>query len=104
MEGELFVLDNTDRIAKILRAIYKPANLKELTENLPQLNNNQKEQLHKTLDKQHGLFDGTLGLWKGSLCRIKLRDDAKPHHARLYGIPHAYKHTFKQEVEQLCNV
>ena len=101
---ELFVSEDTDRIAKILEAKYKPANLKELTANLPQLNDNQKEQLHETLNRRCGLFDGTLGLWKGSSYKIELRDDVKPHHARPYGIPNAYEHTFKREVERLCDV
>ena len=43
VEDELFVSDDTDQIAKILEAKYKPANLKELTASLPQLNDNQKE-------------------------------------------------------------
>ena len=34
VEDELFVSDDTDQIAKILEAKYKPANLKELTANL----------------------------------------------------------------------
>ena len=42
VEEELFVSDKTDCIAKILDAKYKPADLKELTDNLPQLNDNQK--------------------------------------------------------------
>ena len=96
VEDELFVSDDTDQIAKILEAKYKPTNLKELTDNLSQLNNNQKEQQHQTLSKCCGIFDGSLGLWKGSLYKIELRDDAKPHHARTYSIPHDYKQTFKQ--------
>ena len=40
IEEELFVSNKTDCIAKILDAKYKPANLKELTENLSHLNNN----------------------------------------------------------------
>ena len=104
MEEELFVSNETDRIAKILDAKYKPADLKEITENLSQLTNNQKEQLQMLLEKQNQLFDGTLGLWKGSLYKIELREGAKPHHARPYGILHAYKQTFKQEVERLCQV
>ena len=55
------------QLAKIIDAKYKPANLKGLTDNLSQLNNNQKEQLHGILNKRCGFFDGTLGLWKGSL-------------------------------------
>ena len=50
VEDELFVSHDTDRIAKIIEAKYKPTKLKELTENLQQLNNNQKEQLHETLN------------------------------------------------------
>ena len=42
VEEELFVSDKTDRIAKILDAKYKPANLKEITDNLPHLENSQK--------------------------------------------------------------
>ena len=65
VEEELFVSNKTDRIAKILDTKYKPANLKELMENLSQLNKNQKEQLHAMLDKKRQLFGGTLNLWKG---------------------------------------
>ena len=56
------------------------------------------------INKQCGLFYGTLGLWKGSSYKIELQDDAKPHHACLYSIPHAYEQTFKQEVKHLCKV
>ena len=42
VEEELFVSDKTDLIAKILDSKYKHADLKELTDNLSQLNNNQK--------------------------------------------------------------
>ena len=44
VEEELFVSDETDRIAKILDSKYKPVDLKELTDNLPKLNDKQKEQ------------------------------------------------------------
>ena len=43
VEKELFVSDETDQIAKILDAKYKPANLKEITDNLSHLTNNQKQ-------------------------------------------------------------
>ena len=56
MEEELFVSDKKDRIAKILDVKYKPPDFKELKDNLPQLNNKQKEQLHAFLDKQRGFF------------------------------------------------
>ena len=89
VEEELFVSDETEQIAKILDAKYKLADLKEITENLSQLTDNKKEQLRMLLEKQNKLFDGTLGLWKGSLYKIELRNGAKPHHACPYGIPHA---------------
>ena len=72
VEEELFVNNETDRIAKILDAKYKPANLKEITDNLPNLEDGQKEQLHTLLQKYNELFDGTLGLWKGSPYKIEL--------------------------------
>ena len=56
------------------------------------------------LEKRRNLFDGTLGIWKGSLYEIELQDDVKPHHACLCGIPHADEQTFKPEVKQLCKV
>ena len=51
VEEKLFLSDKTDRIAKILDEKYKPTNLKELTDNLSQLNNNQKEQLYALQNK-----------------------------------------------------
>ena len=81
VEEELFVSNETDQIAKIIDAKYKTTDLKELTDNLYQLNNKQKEQLRALLDKQRKIFDGTLGLWKGSLHKIEIQYDAKPHHA-----------------------
>ena len=42
VEEELFASKETDHIAKIIDAKYKPENLIVLTENLSHLNNNQK--------------------------------------------------------------
>ena len=89
VEEELFVTNETDRIAKILDAKYQPANLKELTANFPSLTANQQQQLYNCLNKQSSLFDGTLGLWKGAPYNIELRDNAQPYHARPYGVPQA---------------
>ena len=44
VEEELFVSDKVGHIAKNIDTKYKPVNLKELTDNLPPLNDNQKEQ------------------------------------------------------------
>ena len=104
MEEELFVTNNTNCIAKILDAKYKPANLKELTADILQLTNNQRQQLYDCLNNRAALFDGMLGLWKGDPYKIELWDGAQPHHAKPYGVPQVYKQTFKQEVGQYTGV
>ena len=104
VEEELFVTNETDCIAKILDAKYQPANLKELTANLPYLTADQQQQLYDCLNKRSSLLNGTLGLWKGEPYKIELRDGAQPYHARPYGVPQAYEQTVRHEVEQLCNV
>ena len=43
LKEEMFFSNKTDCIAKILVAKYKLANIKELTDNLAQTNDNQKE-------------------------------------------------------------
>ena len=58
VEEELFVSDKIDCITKILDEKYEPANLKELTANLPQLTANQREQLYDFLKKRFALFGG----------------------------------------------
>ena len=70
VEEEVFVSNKTDRIAKILDAKYKPANLKEIKANLPQLDVNQQEHLYNCFSNCTALFDGTLGLWKGDPYKI----------------------------------
>ena len=104
VEEELFVLDKTDRIARILDAKYKPANLKELMANLPQLISNQQEQVYQCLNKRTALFNGTLDLWKGEPYKIELQDGVQPHHTKPCRVPQTYAQTFKQEVERLCNI
>ena len=74
---------------KILDVKYQPTNLKELTANIPQLTVNQQQQLYYCLNNCAALFDGTLGLWKGDLHKIELRDGAQPHYARPYRVPQA---------------
>ena len=54
------------------------------------------------LQKYEILFDGTLGQWAGTKYKIELRKDATPYHGKPYGVPKAYEHTFRLEVERLC--
>ena len=47
------------------------------------------------------LFDGTLGQWTGEPCKMQLKDNVKPYHAKPFLVPHAYEATLKTEVERL---
>ena len=40
----------------------------------------------------------------GDPYKIKLKEGATPYHAHPYQVPHAYKQTFRMEVDQLCKV
>ena len=91
IEEELFVSEETDWIGNNLEAKYAPTDLKKITEDLPQLKQEQQNKLLKVLKKRKKLFDGTLGQWKGSPCKVKLRDGVTPHHARPYTIPQQYE-------------
>ena len=98
------VAEATSRISKILDAKYSPADLEEVANKNGKLTVKQQEQLLTLLNKHKPLFDGTLGRWHGDPYRIELRENAKPHHAHPYSIPHAYEATLKMEVERLCKV
>ena len=96
--------EETDQIGKILDAKYVPAYLQKITEDLPQLDQEQKNKLLKVLQNREELFDGTLGQWKGSTYKVKLWDGVTPYHARPYLIPQAYEQMFKSKVQHLCDV
>ena len=94
VEEELCVSDKTGPIAKILEAKYKPADLEELMEKLTTTKQQQQQQITSNARQKNGLVEGTQGLWKGSLYKIDMQDNAKPHHTCLYRILQAYKQTF----------
>ena len=54
--------------------------------------------------KFESIFDGTLGTWKVSNSKIKLKEKPKPYHAIQYGIPKVYEANFKIIVETLCQL
>jgi hypothetical protein len=98
------VQQDSKRLKKILDAKYEKANLPKIIEGYSHLNKEQKNSLLKLLIKFESLFDGTLGMWKDTDYKIKLKENVKPYHARPYGIPKAYEATFKLEVERLCQL
>eukprot|EP00957_Ditylum_brightwellii_P169763 12921755-Ditylum_brightwellii.AAC.1 len=72
-----------DMYKMILRAKYEKDDLeKEVEDNCPQLNSNQRKQLIKILTKFGKLFSGTLGTWKNTKYDIKLKPGVTPYHGR----------------------
>ena len=92
------VLESTERARRILDAHYEKADLKKVTADAEHLNDKQQTKLLALLRKYEFLFDGTLGTWNTAPVDIKLKDDAKPHHARPYPVPKVHEEVFKKEV------
>ena len=100
MQWESYKNDKSNR--EILDAKYEPADLPAEVAKQKHLNEEQKNKLLALLQKFEGLFDGSLGTWKGDPYKIDLKPEAKPYHARPFPIPKAYEATLKLEVERLC--
>ena len=94
----------TERMKKILDAKYEPANIDEVVEGCIHLNDQERSKLKTLLEKYKGLFDGSLGRWRGEHYDVELKPGSLPYHARAYPIPKAYEQTLKMEVERLCKV
>jgi RNase H-like domain found in reverse transcriptase/Reverse transcriptase (RNA-dependent DNA polymerase)/Integrase zinc binding domain len=109
-ENSLFIkepvplMHEAERMSKILDAKYKKADLRKIADSVKGVNDEQREQLYQFLQLYEGLFDGTLGKWKGKEYHIELKEGAKPFHARPYSVPRAYELTFRREVERLVNI
>lgn len=74
--------DSTERVRSILKAKYANADLKELSQECPNLSKEEHTKLHTLLQKFESLFDGTLGVWNDAPHDIELKPDATPCHAR----------------------
>jgi Retroviral aspartyl protease len=98
------LLQDTDRLKKILDAKYVPADLEKLCQSQAQLQKAQQKKLLELLQKHAALFDGTLGLWKDAEVSLELKEDAKPYHARAYPVPQCHINTLRAEVERLCKI
>ena len=98
------LLQDTDRLKKILDAKYVPADLEKLCQSQAQLQQAQQKKLLELLQKHAALFDGTLGLWKDAEVSLELKEGAKPYHARAYPVPQCHINTLRAEVERLCKI
>ena len=98
------LLNDTERLKKILDAKYEPANLEQICSAQHQLQRPQQEKLLRLLNKHAELFDGTLGTWKGEEVDLELKEGATPYHARPYPVPRCHVETLRTEVERLCKI
>jgi hypothetical protein len=96
--------DASRRVKEILDAKYEPANLEEVAAECTNLDDEQREDLHRLLKKYESLFDGTLGQWKGEDYDIELKEGATPYHARPFPIPRIHEQTLRHEVDRLCEI
>ena len=102
---ESFPVQNTNkRIKKILDVKYKKINLKTIVMSLNYLKINHKISFIRITSKIWKIFDGTLGKYTGSIYTIELKEDAKPHHAKLFPITNIHNPTLKEEVDRLIKV
>jgi hypothetical protein len=98
------LLQDTDRLKKILDAKYIPADLEKLCQSQSQLQQAQQKKLLELLQKHSALFDRTLGLWKDADVSLELKEGTKPYHAQAYPVPQCHINTLRAEVEQLCKI
>ena len=98
------VMEDTDRLKKILDAKYEAADLKDVCAKQAQLSAEEQRLLHDLLSKYDGLFDGTLGNWTGAQVKLELKEGAKPYHAKPFPIPKCHDATLRAEVERLCRI
>ena len=98
------VRDATRRVKKILDAKYEAADLEKICSAQSHLKIEQQQKLLTLLNKYAELFDGKLGVWKGTTVDLELNADATPYHAKPYPIPKCHEETIKREVNRLVEL
>jgi hypothetical protein len=88
-----------NRIKSIIDAKYEKANLKMTAEASERF---ERRQLLKILMKHERLFQGKLGRWKNTKCKIKLKPGVTTYHARAYPVPKSREAQLRLEVDRLC--
>ena len=74
----------TKRIEKILDAKYEPADLEQVTKDIPDLSKEDRDEIYRILKKYEVLFDGRLGKYNGLPHTIYLKDNVTPYHGKPY--------------------
>jgi len=90
--------------AQILDAKYDSTTTQEVIDKQTHLNEYQKAELKKVLDKYGTLFDGTLGHYPHYKVNLKVDQSMKPVHAKPYPVPFLHQSTFKKELQHLCKI
>jgi hypothetical protein len=93
-----------DKMQRILDAKYEKADLEAIAEASSHLNRTERRQLLRLLQKHEAIFQGKLGLWKRTKCKIQLKPDATPYHARPFPVPKSQEDKLKRELERLCSI
>ena len=106
-EQEMFMMHDpittdAERIQSILDLKYSQADLHQVVKDIPDLDDPQRQQLLKVLQKFEPLFDGSLGCWNCTPVELELKDpNCKPVHAKPYPVPQSQEKKLKEEVERL---
>ena len=104
VEEQLNVENEAQRLAKVLEAKYKPANLEEICASTGNITEEQKSRLLALLKQYKELFNGLVGTWKGPPYKIQLKQGVTPYHAKPYPVPKAHELTLKTEIARLCKI
>ena len=89
---------------EILDAKYEWTSVKDVVNGLDHLNQSQRDDILKVLEKHASMFDGTLGVYPHKKFHIDVDPTAKPVHARPYAIPRIHLQTFKKELDHLVRI
>ena len=88
----------------ILDAKYEKTSIDGVVAQQNHLNDEQKRDLKRILDKHSKLFDGTLGVYPHKKFSIEMESDAKSVHARPYSVPKIHLEVFKKELQHLVKL
>ena len=88
----------------VLDAKYDKANLPDIVSKMKHLNQNQKADILKVLQKHSKLFDGTLGVYRHEKFHIDIEEGTKPVRSRPYAVPIIQHDTFKRELKHLIDI
>jgi RNase H-like domain found in reverse transcriptase/Reverse transcriptase (RNA-dependent DNA polymerase)/Integrase zinc binding domain len=93
-----------ERQGRILDADYSAVDIDEHVDSIEDLTMDQKNLLKTILHKHKGLFQGGLGILNVKPIKLDLQRDAKPFHAKPFGIPQAFLATTRKEIDRLESI